>query len=64
MGRMGRIGRIGRIGVRERACERRCEVWWGEGRVRRLAVPGWFGGVECLNGAGRAGWLRESGCLW
>ena len=32
----------------------------GEGRVRRLAVAGWCGGVESLNGAGPAGWLRKA----
>ena len=35
-------------------------------RVRSLAIPGLFGGGDCLlgeglNGAGPAGWLRESG---
>ena len=33
---------------------------WREGRVRSLAVPGWFGGVESLSGAGPAGWLRKA----
>jgi hypothetical protein len=59
-GRIGRIGRMGRMGVRVRNCERRCEVWRGEGRVGSLAVPGWCGGVESLNGAGPAGWLRRA----
>jgi hypothetical protein len=40
---------------------RRCEDWWGEGREWSLAVPGWCGGVERLNGAGPAGWVGESG---
>jgi len=39
----------------------RCDDWWREGRVRSLAVPGWFGGVESLSWAGPAGWLREGG---
>ncbi len=51
----------GRISVRERECEMRCDDWWREGRVRSLAVPGWYGGVESLSGAGPAGWLREGG---
>ena len=55
------LWREGWISVRERVCERRCEDWWGEGRVRSLAVPGWCGGLESLNGAGPGGWVGESG---
>jgi hypothetical protein len=63
----GGIGRIGRIGSGEGVCERRCEVGWGEGRVRSLAdffgaalwlpgarVPGWLGGDGASNGGHRS----------
>jgi hypothetical protein len=59
--KMWGLWREGWISVRERECEMRCDDWWREGRVRSLAVPGWFGGVESLSWAAPAGWLRESG---
>ena len=57
---MERMEQIGRVGVRERYCERRCEDWRGVGRVRSLAIPGLFGGDDCLLGGELVG-CRASG---
>jgi hypothetical protein len=54
------LWREGWMSVREREGEMRCDDWRREGRVRRLVVLGWFGGVESLSGAGPAGWLRKA----
>ncbi len=61
IGQIGQLGQLGQMGVRVRECGRRYRDWRGEGRVRRLAVTGWYGGVESLSGDGPASWLRESG---
>jgi hypothetical protein len=58
--KMWGLWREGWISVREREGEMRCDDWRREGRVRSLAVPGWFGGVESLSWAGPAGWLRKA----